>query len=361
MKIEPTVVTVRELAYLFRDDGVEGVFAYGGKLNIRPPYQREFVYSESQRLAVVDTVRRGFPLNVMYWAAVSDGKFEVIDGQQRSISICQYVNSDFSHEGLFFHNLPQDHKEQILDYELQVYTCDGKASERLNWFRTINISGVKLTDQELRNAVYSGPWVSDAKRYFSRPNCPAQSVASKYLPGTSLRQEYLEKAIDWASKGTIEDYMGRHQKTTSALDLWIYFESIIDWAKVAFPKYRSEMKGVAWGPLFDSYQELGEKDPEAMESIVSQLMLDDEVTNKKGIYTFVFDGDERNLNIRTFSEAQRRESYERQDGKCTICGKQFELSEMHADHITPWSKNGRTHPDNCQMLCAEDNRRKQAK
>ena len=195
MRVDLNAITVRELVDNFQDDGDGGVIGYGGRLDIRPPYQREFIYKDKQRDAVIDTINKNFPLNVMYWAVRDDDTYEIIDGQQRTISIAQYVNGEFSLDGLYFHNLPNDKKKQILDYELMVYLCSGSDSKRLDWFKTINIAGEKLTNQELRNAVYAGSWVSDAKRYFSRNGCPAFQIGGDYLSGTPNRQEYLETAI----------------------------------------------------------------------------------------------------------------------------------------------------------------------
>ena len=197
MNIELKEIKVRDLTTGYEDNQDDGVIGYGSKLDIRPPYQREFIYKDKQRDAVIDTVTKKFPLNVMYWAVRKDGEFEIIDGQQRTISICQYVNNDFSINGLAFHNLPKDKQEELLDYELMVYFCEGTDSEKLEWFKTINISGEKLTDQELRNAVYSGSWVTDAKRYFSRNSRP--KIGDEYLGGSANRQEYLETAIKWIS------------------------------------------------------------------------------------------------------------------------------------------------------------------
>ena len=201
MKIELNEITVKKLTDGFVDNAEQGVVAYGGKLDIRPPYQREFIYKDKQRDAVIDSVRKDFPLNVMYWAVREDGDYEVIDGQQRTLSICQYVNGDFSINGLAFHNLKDDQQQQILGYKLMVYFCSGTDSEKLDWFRTINIAGEEHTDQELRNAVYAGPWTADAKRYFSKTGCPAYGLASDYLRGSPIRQEYLETAIDVALDG----------------------------------------------------------------------------------------------------------------------------------------------------------------
>jgi len=234
MQITPKEITVRELADGYKDNDEEGVVGYGGKLDIRPQYQREFIYGVKESEAVINTVTKDFPLNVMYWSVRKDGNFEVIDGQQRTISICQYVKGDFSFQTLYFDNLPDDKQEQILKYKLTVYQCTGTDSERLDWFRTINIAGKPLTDQELKNAVFAGSWVSDAKRYFSKTGCAAFKIGQDYLNGAPIRQDYLETAIDWISDGKIDDYMGKHQKDKSALNLWKYYQSVIAWVEANF-------------------------------------------------------------------------------------------------------------------------------
>ncbi len=360
MNIDLKEITVKELTDGFKDNAEAGVIGYGGKLDIRPPYQREFIYKDKQRDAVMDTVRKDFPLNVMYWAVRDDGHYEVIDGQQRTLSICQYVNGDFSIKGLAFHNLQNDQQQQILDYKLMVYFCSGTNSERLDWFRTINIAGEELTDQELRNAVYAGPWTADAKKYFSKTGGPASGLASDYLRGSPIRQEYLETAIDWQSKGDIEGYMSEHQHDISATPLWHYFQLVIAWVKATFPNYRREMKGVEWGALYNQFSSKV-FDTDKVEKQVAQLMMDEDVEKKAGIYPYVLNGDERHLNIRAFSENMKREAYERQKGICVKCKKHFELSEMEADHIKPWHEGGKTEAKNCQMLCKDDNRRKSGK
>lgn len=367
MKIELKAITVRDLVDGYEDRKEGGVIGYGGKLDIRPPYQREFIYKDRQRDAVIHTASKGFPLNVMYWAVRDDGNFEVIDGQQRTISLCQYVEGDFSVQiGSFpekraFHNLQENEKETLLDYELTVYLCSGTDSEKLEWFRTINIAGEELTDQELLNAVYHGSWVSDAKRYFSKSNCPAYGLGSDYLSGSVIRQDYLETAIRWASAdGDVERYMSARQNEPSANGLWLYFSSVLNWVKTNFPVYRREMKGVPWGILYNKFN--GAKlNPQSIEDEVSSLMLDEDVTNKKGIYSYVLTRKEKYLNIRSFSPKQRREAYERQNGMCSVCGESFEIEEMEADHRKPWHEGGPTSSDNCQMLCREDNRRKSGK
>ena len=360
MNIELKEITVRELTNGYEDNEEGGVIGYGGKLDIRPPYQREFIYKEKQRDAVIDTITKGFPLNVMYWAVQEYGNFEVIDGQQRTISICQFVEGDFAFNSRYFHNLQKDEKEQILNYKLMVYLCKGEDSEKLEWFETINIAGEKLTDQELRNAVYSGSWVSDAKRHFSKNNCPAYGLGSDYLKGSAIRQEYLETTIKWISKDDIKGYMAKNQHEPNSNEIWLYFQAVISWVKIVFPKYRREMKGIDWGFLYNEYK--NEKfDSKKLEIETTELMEDEDVGSKKGIYTYVLTRKEKHLNIRAFSPNQKRESYERQKGICVECKEYFEIEEMEADHITPWHSGGKTSSDNCQMLCREDNRRKSGK
>ncbi len=363
MKIELKEITVRELAEGYQDNDEEGVVGYGGRLDVRPPYQREFIYKDKQRDAVIDTITKNFPLNVMYWAVREDGDFEIIDGQQRTISVCQYVEGDFSVKiGSFpekraFHNLQNDEQEQILNYKLMVYLCSGSDSERLEWFKTINIAGVELANQELLNAVYHGPWVSDAKRYFSKSNCPANGIGKDYLSGHSIRQDYLRTAIKWISNGDIQNYMSKNQHESNANDLWLYFQKVINWVKVVFPMYNTHMKGVEWGFLYNEFKD--EKyDPSDLEKQINDLIIDDDVTNKKGIYSYLFTKDEKDLNIRAFTISQKTTAYTKQNGICPICNNHFEYDEMEGDHITPWIEGGKTNAENCQMLCKECNRRK---
>ena len=357
MKIVPTPVTVREMAADYEDNQEDGVVGYGGKLDIRPQYQREFVYDGNQRDAVIETITNSFPLNVMYWAVRDDGTFEIIDGQQRTISVCEYVGGKFAHKGRYFHNLQDDERDQILDYKLMIYRCTGTDSEKLEWFRTINIAGEELTQQELRNAVYSGSWVSEAKKIFSKSNCPAHGLGSRYMQGSPIRQDYLETAIEWINHGDIKDYMAKHQHDPNANELWLYFQKVINWTEATFPEYRGEMKGVAWGGLYNAHGGTA-WDSAELGKLVSGFIQDDDVTNKKGIYSYVLDGQEKHLNIRIFTPNQKREAYERQDGDCAVCHGHFEIEEMEADHITPWHAGGKTDAANCQMLCRDDNRRK---
>ena len=365
MKIQLKQITVAELIDGYRDNHEEGVVGYGGRLDIRPPYQREFVYKDEQRNAVIATLRKNYPLNVMYWAVREDGNFgvfEVVDGQQRTISICQYVKGNFSFERLYFHNLQDDQQKQVLDYKLTVYLCTGTDSEKLEWFKTINIAGAELTDQELRNAVYSGRWVTDAKRYFSKRGCAAYSVGSDYLSGSAIRQEYLETAIKWmgGGKSEIETYMGQHQHNESAEPLWKYFCTVINWVKEVFPKYRKEMKGLDWGAFHAQHKDQ-KLDPIKLEAEIVNLMQDDEVTKKSGVYEYVLTRKKQCLNLRVFTDSQKRTVFEKQKGKCPMCKKTFAIEEMEGDHITPWHEGGKTDTENCQMLCKECNRRKSGK
>jgi len=360
MNIELREITIRQLTDGYIDNDDKGVTGYNGSLDIRPPYQREFIYKDKQRDSVIDTVIKKFPLNVMYWAVRKDGNYEVIDGQQRTISIAQYVEGDFAFKNRYFHNLQQDEQDQILDYKLTVYLCSGTDSEKLEWFKTINIAGEKLTEQELRNAVYSGTWVSDAKRYFSKNGCAAFGLGGDYLSGTPIRQDYLETTIKWISDNDIENYMGKHQHAPNANTLWLYYQNIISWIKVIFPTYRKEMKGVEWGFLYNEFKNEG-YDSQKLEVEITKLMKDDDVTKKKGIYSYVLTGKEKHLNIRAFTASQKRESYEKQNGICIECKQYFDISDMEADHITPWHEGGKTNAENCQMLCKEDNRRKSGK
>lgn len=296
----------------------------------------------------------------MYWVRNADDTYEVLDGQQRTISICEYVAGNFSLDFRYFHNLTDTEREEILDYKLMVYFCEGDDREKLDWFRTINIAGEKLTDQELRNAIYTGTWLTDAKRYFSRTGCAAYEIGSEYLNGSPIRQDYLETAIAWRSHGNIEQYMSERQHKPNANELWLYFQSVIGWVRATFPAYRREMKGVAWGPIYNEFHDR-EYDAVALEAEIVRLMQDEDVTKKSGIYEYVLTRNERYLNIRAFTDKQKREAYERQAGICPKCGRHFEIHEMEADHITPWHEGGRTVPENCQMLCKQCNRVKAGK
>lgn len=361
MKIEEEKITIEEITKNYFNDAEDGVVGYDERLDIRPKYQREFVYPDDKRNEVIRSVMRGLPLNVFYWARTGEDTYEVMDGQQRTISICEYVDGSYSVDDKYFKNLPIDQQKQILDYELFVYKCDGTDSEKLEWFKIINIAGEQLTDQELRNAVYAGSWTTDAKRYFSKTGCAADMLAGDYLRGSSIRQEYLETALKWASEKegiSIDEYMAQRQHEPTAQQLWSYFRSVIEWVQAIFPNYRKEMKGLPWGLYYNEHGQRTDLNPVELEEEIQTLYKDPDVTKKSGVYEYLLTGKERLLSIRSFNEREKQEAYEKQDHKCAICGKEFEYKKMHGDHKTPWSEGGRTVPENCQMLCIECNIKK---
>lgn len=363
MKIEQHTIQVKDLVKDYVDNQDEGVVGYGGKLDIRPAFQREFVYNAKQRKAVIDSILKGFPLNVMYWVKHGD-RFEVLDGQQRTISICSYVTGDFSFvidgNDMYFHNLSQEKQNKILDYKLTVYFCEGTDDETMDWFRIVNISGVVLVEQELRNAIYKGPWVESAKRYFSKKNSPAYRVGRNYLTGKANRQAFLETAIKWKSKDKIKHFLAKHQHKPDADDLWNYFSAVIEWVQDIFPNYRKSMRGRNWGRMYDEHKDR-DLSPDELEKQVSELIKDDEVTNKQGIYEYILTGNKTLLNLRQFSDGQKAAKYEEQEGVCVKCGEEFALADMEGDHIKPWIEGGATEPRNLQLLCKDCNRRKGAK
>lgn len=366
MEINLVNVKIRDLVKGFVDNGEEGVVGFGGDLDIRPPYQREFVYNEKQQRAVIDSIQKNMPLNVMYWVdngedVVGANQYEVLDGQQRIRSICSFVYGDFSVDFQYFTNLTQEEKDQILDYELLVYFCKGNERDKLKWFETINIAGEKLTKQELRNSIYTGPWLANAKRYFSKIGCPAASISSNYVKASTVRQELLEVAISWISKGNIEEYMAQHQHDENAEELWNYFRKVINWVESTFPNPREKlMRSVNWGALYDDFGS-NHYDSLALEERINELLQDDDVTKQSGVYYYVLTGSEKFLSIRKFDEKLKRRVYERQGGICVHCGTHHELKGMEADHITPWSQGGKTTIDNCQLLCLNCNRTKSDK
>lgn len=386
MKIELHEIRVRELCAGYNDLSIqeEGIVGYGGKLNIRPKYQREFVYDEKQRNAVMDTVWQNFPLNVMYWVKVendlsennssnslnspSNIEYEVLDGQQRTISICSFIAGEYmmNFDGnlLGFNNMTIEQQNRILDYKLQIYICEGTDEEKIKWFQRINIAGEKLTNQEILNAIYSGPWVTQAKRRFSKTGCVAYRIGSDFMSGSPIRQDYFETALEWigdAQGKSLKQYMADHQHDTDADELWQYFQDVIHWIEKLFGrKYKKEMKGVQWGLLYNKHKDT-KLTATAIGEQMAKLMADSDVQKKSGIFAYILDGDIHHLGIRTFDANTRREVYERQEGKCAICGKHFDIEVMEADHITPWVEGGRTIASNCQMLCRDCNRRKSSK
>ena len=363
MTIKQIEVTVGDITNGYVNNEEQGVRGYGGKLDIRPPYQREFIYNEKEQQAVITTVLNGYPLNVMYWVKRGDDAecpYEVMDGQQRTLSLCEYVAGKFSYEFKNFFNQPKDIQRKILDYRLTVYVCEGEPSEKLEWFRTINIAGKPLNEQEINNAVYAGPFVSDAKRHFSKSNCGAYRLAKDLVVGTPIRQDFLKKALEWMAghetregkRQTIIGYMAEHQHAPNANNLWTYFQNAINWAITNFdPKhFKKIMKGLDWAMLYDRYND-STLDTAAMARRISALMRDDEIQRKQGIIPYVLTGDEHWLDLRAFPEDMKLAVWEEQGHVCPLCKREFDFEFMEGDHITQWRDGGRTVKENCQMLC----------
>lgn len=390
--------TIRDLCegYTGNDDGftTDSIFGYNGKLNIRPAYQRNNVYNDAKRDAVIQTILDSCPLNVMYWVDKEDGTFEMLDGQQRTLAICNFlaghyaVTSDKFPQSVPHQDFPNlqtnltDLANKILDYELDIYVCKGSASEKLKWFHVINTSGEPLNEQELRNSSYTGKWLSNAKGYFSSANGRGVKLADEnpnndkpepLLNGNWNRQEYLEVALLWAATQeniSIEDYMLKHRGDDDASELWQTFSKIVEWVRGKFVSYNSALKSFNWGEIYKEYHDglfngnLISKNASDINDEIIRLTSDDEVTaSMKGIYQYIIYGDGKYLQIRQFDEKTARAVYEKQKHHCPYCVKEgnnreYAYREMHADHIQPWSKGGKTEENNCQMLCASHNESK---
>lgn len=373
MTIDQIEVTVRDITQGYVNNEEQGVRGYNGLLDIRPPYQREFIYNDKEQQAVITTVLNGYPLNVMYWVKRNDDAecpYEVMDGQQRTLSLCEYVAGKFSHNFLNFFNLTPDIQEKILNYPLTVYVCEGEQSEKLEWFKTINIAGKPLNEQEINNAIFAGPFVSDAKRHFSKSNCGAYRLGKDLVNGTPIRQDYLKKALEWMAAHETRDgkqqslvgYMAKHQHDPNANNLWTYFQNVINWAITNFDlrRFKKIMKGLDWAYLYDRYKDIA-LDTTKIGKQISELLIDDEIQQQNGIIPYVLTGEEHYLNLRAFPEKIKLAVYEQQKHRCKLCGKEFDIEFMEGDHITPWCEGGRTVIENCQMLCRECNRRKGSK
>lgn len=387
MKIELANIRVGDVFNGYVDNDDDGEFAYHGRLTIRPPYQRNFVYTRDESEAVVQTALQGYPLNVMYWVLTdgsykikdgelfpdNDAAFEILDGQQRTVSLMQFLDHkyDITLNGskVYWDSLTNDQYQKLTDYNLMVYICAGTESEKLAWFETVNIAGKKLTPQELLNKTYTGPWLTAAKKIFSKRSCPAKGLSDRYIVGDPNRQELLEKALKGISElqGLADHsaYMAAHKSDNDADELWQYFQDAINWVQKIFPKYHSNMKGLDWLHLYNVYH--GQTyNSSIMTSEVTRLLDDEEVQKKKGIYEFLLARDTdpyagKYLNLRAFDERDKRRKYDEQKGICPICKEHYEYDDMRGDHIKPWSKGGRTEYANLQMLCAGCNGSKSAK
>jgi hypothetical protein len=366
--------TVAQLAEGFDEDVVTGkVVAFGGKLILSPEYQREFIYGRKQSQAVIETIINGAPLNNMYWFKNEDGTFECGDGRQRSQSICQFVHNkwtvNFRGNNLNFRNLPRDIKERILNYQLQIYEVNGTHSDKLHWFRTTNIPGSPLTEQELRNSIFTGTWLTAAKEYFSKMGEGAANRYGYLTGGVANRQEILEIALSWITgdEERIEDYMAEHQHDKDAEELKNYFKTVCGWAEQIIGddtvssrvKLGKSKKGEDWGSLYRKYHDTFIINREEIDKKLKELKLDDEVNEKpNGFYPYIISGNPQFLFQRQFSKAMKEKKFIEQNGKCAICGCPITLGGCEADHIIPWSDGGKTVYANLQVTCKDCNSRK---
>ncbi|MCK8625212.1 DUF262 domain-containing protein [Apilactobacillus sp. M161] len=375
MKIKLHQIPVKDIFKGYKDRGDDrGVVGYDNKLDIRPPYQRNYVYDLDQARSVINTILNNYPLNIMYWVINGNDSYEVLDGQQRTLSVMQFLDHKFSIEwdgqNMYVDSLPDDLYNVLINYKFMIYWCEGSDSEKLSWFKTVNIAGEELTNQELRNITYVGPWLSDAKRHFSKRSCVAKKLSDKYITGDPNRQELLEKALKWISDKqgiSINEYMAINCSKNDANELWQYWQDVINWVKKIFPNYHKQMKGLHWGDLYNKYNK-NKYNSSEINNDIDKLIQDDEIKSIKGIWQYELaksyePNAKKFLNLRTFSIAAKNKKYKEQNGICPICkseglNKKWNLSEMEGDHIIPWSKGGKTEYSNLEMLCKKHNESK---
>lgn len=380
-----TDITVKDICdgFVYNELEGKGLFGLSGTLTIQPEYQRNYIYSADggkREMAVVESILKGYPLGLIYFNTVETGKFEVLDGQQRITSIGRFVTGKFAikdDNGLeqYFSGMAEDKKARVLETKLLIYECEGTESEIKEWFKTINIAGVPLNDQELLNAVYSGPFVTLGKEEFSNSQNSNIQKWSAYIKGCANRQEFLECALDWVSKGNIGDYMSRHRFDKTISELKTYFNSVIDWVSTVFTDVESEMRGLEWGRLYEEHHKKA-YDSKKVSAEVQKLYGDPYVKNRKGVFEYILGGstDTKLLEVRVFDDATKKSVHAAQtkaaeakgESNCPLCAighdanksKIWKLAEMDADHVTAWSKGGATSAKNCQMLCKSHNRAK---
>lgn len=378
-----TDITVADICkgFVYNEYEGKGLFGLSGKLTIQPEYQRNYIYADGKRdVAVIDSIIKGYPLGLIYFTKVAEDKYEVLDGQQRITSIGRYVTDKFTakdNNGIprYFSGLAKDLQKKIIETPLTIYICEGTESEIREWFKTINIAGIPLNEQELSNAIHSGIFVTKAKEEFSNSQNANIQKWSAYVYGNVSRQDYLRTALDWVSKGNIDDYMSRHRYDDNITELKSYFTSVIDWITSVFTDVEGEMCGLNWGELYEKYH-TNSYDPDEVSEKLRKLYSDLYVRNRKGIYEYILGGctDKKLLNVRVFDEPVKKVVYVRQTEKakeknisnCPLCAlgsdnnknRIWKMSEMDADHITAWSKGGATNIKNCQMLCKTHNRAK---
>lgn len=378
-----TEITIKDICegFVYNELEGKGLFGLSGTLTIQPEYQRNYIYADGKRdVAVIESILKGYPLGLIYFNKVDNNKFEVLDGQQRITSIGRFVTGKFAIQddnGMqqYFSSLAPELQNKILQTKLLIYECEGTEPEIKEWFRTINIAGVPLNSQELLNAVYSGPFVTLAKEEFSNSQNANIQKWSAYISGSANRQEFLERALDWVSKGKIDDYMSKHRFDTNINELKTYFNSVIDWVSTVFIDVESEMRGLEWGRLYETYKKQP-YNPQKVSEQVRELYADSYVKNRKGVFEFILGGstDYKLLDVRIFDEATKKSVYTKQTAEaekngtsnCSLCAighdanktKIWSLKDMDADHVSAWSKGGTTDINNCEMLCKTHNRAK---
>ena len=378
-----TDLTVRDIneGFVYNEYEGKGLFGWGGKLTIQPEYQRNYIYADGKRdVAVINSLLKGYPLGLLYFVKVGEDKYEILDGQQRVTSFGRFITDKFAikdEHGMeqYFDGLAKNLQDKILDSQLTIYICEGEESEIKEWFKTINIVGVPLNNQELLNAIYSGPFVTMAREEFSNSQNANIQKWSAYIKGDVNRQEYLATALNWVSKGNIDSYMSQHRFDTNITELRTYFNSVITWASTVFKDVKSDMRGLEWGRLYETYHN-NSYDHNKVSETLCKLYADPQVQDTKGICEYILGGckDTKLLNVRVFDDNTKRVVYEKQtkDAKlkdisnCPLCAigndnnknRIWKLKEMDADHVTAWSKGGSTDMDNCQMLCQTHNRAK---
>jgi len=380
-----TTITVKEICdgFVYNELEGKGLFGLSGKLTIQPEYQRNYIYASDggkKEMAVIQSVLKGYPIGLIYFNKVSDNNLEVLDGQQRITSLGRFVSDKFAIKDAngmeqYFGGMAKDKQAKILEAKLLIYECEGTESEIKEWFKTINIAGVPLNDQELLNAVYSGPFVTLGKAEFSNSQNANIQKWSAYVSGSANRQEFLECALDWVSKGNIGDYMSRHRFDKDINELKKYFNSVIDWVSSVFTDVESEMRGLEWGRLYEAYRKKA-YNPTKVSAEVQKLYADPYVKNRKGVFEYILGGsvDTKLLEVRVFDEATKKAVYTTQTAKaekkgesnCPHCAighdanksKIWSFNEMDADHVSAWSKGGKSDIKNCQMLCKTHNRAK---
>ena len=380
-----TDITVRDICegFVYDKNEGKGLYGWGGKLVIQPEYQRHYIYCElNKEAAVIDSVLKKYPLGLIYFVKVAENKYEILDGQQRITSLGRFLTEKFAitddnKKKWNFSSLNPPEKELILNTTLTIYICEGEEKEIKEWFRTINIEGVPLNEQETLNAIYSGPFVTNAKKVYSNSENPQMQKWQCYVNGNPKRQDILAEALEWVTKGEckVDEYMARHRYDTNISELQNYFDSVIDWAKGVFGSPYPGMKGLEWGRLYEKYH-TEPYNTTAIRTRIDELLADDFVENKKGIFEYILGGerDKQLLNVRVFDKRTKEKKYKEQTDKataegisnCPLCAvgdnvnktRIWKLSEMDADHVTAWSRGGSTTIDNCEMLCKTHNRAK---